>query len=30
MRNKPLGVTADSVGEILGVAKASVSKFLGV
>jgi hypothetical protein len=28
--NNPLGVTADSVGEILGVAKASVSKFLGV
>ena len=28
--NKPLGVTADNVGEILGVAKASVSKFLGV
>ena len=28
--NKPLGVGADSVGEILGVAKASVSKFLGV
>jgi hypothetical protein len=28
--NKPLGVTADSVGEILGVAKASVSTFLGV
>ena len=28
--NKPLGVTPDNVGEILGVAKASVSKFLGV
>lgn len=28
--NDPLGVTADNVGEILGVAKASVSKFLGV
>jgi hypothetical protein len=28
--NNPIGVTADSVGEILGVAKASVSKFLGV
>ena len=28
--NNPIGVTADSVGEILGVAKASVSTFLGV
>ena len=28
--NNPIGVGADSVGEILGVARASVSKFLGV
>ena len=28
--NKPLGVTPDTVGEILGVAKASVSTLLGV